>query len=437
LLPPVQRAKIIETLSEEEAESLLKTWEFWARPSQLPPDGDWYVWLMTAGRGFGKTRAGAELVTKWVREGFSPIALLGQTKADVRDTMVDTGESSLLKISPPGFQAVYEASHRRVRWPNGAIAIMYYGDEPDQLRGPQHQKAWVDELAKFKYPQEAWDNLMLGLRIGSRPQAVVTTTPRPIKTLKTLLADSRTVVTRGHTLENKANVAPDFLRYVLGRYEGTRLGRQELAGEFLDDNPNALWQRKTIDELRVRSAPDLSRIVIGVDPEVESTEGSAETGIIAAGITNVGGVLHGYVLDDLSLRASPSVWATAAVTGYHKFSADKIVAEVNQGGDMVESTIHTVEANVGVEKVRASRGKYVRAEPISALYEQGRIHHVGFFSELEDQMCEWIPGATSPDRLDALVWALTELFDAGEPAEITAPKLERKPEFAGVRGRTF
>jgi len=418
LLPEQERLKTLKSLTEKEAESLIYDWEFWARPKQLPPDWDWYIWMMLSGRGGGKTRPGAELVIKWAKEGYSPIALVGETKADVRDTMVEVGDSSILSISPPWFRPEYEPSKRRVTWPNGVLGIIYSGDEPDQLRGPQHQKAWVDELAKFKYPQEAWDNLMLGLRMGNKPQAVVSTTPRPIKAIKELVKDERTetnpngrvAVTRGHTLENKDNLAPDFLNYILRKYGGTRLGRQELAGEILDDNPNALWKRTQMDELRVTQHPDLARIVVAIDPAVSTGDESDDTGIIVAGIAPYMGALHGYILDDLTIKGTPDQWATAAVTGYYRHRADKVVGEVNNGGDMVEHTVRTVDKSIPFKAVHASRGKYIRAEPVSALYEQGRVHHVGFFPELEDQLCEWVPGDTSPDRLDALVWALTELM---------------------------
>lgn len=662
MLPERERQKAVESLTQQEAEALIYDWEVWARPKQLPPDWNWYIWLLLSGRGGGKTRTGAELTVKWAREGFSPIALVGQTKADVRDTMVEVGESAILNICPPWFRPDYESSKRRLTFPNGVLAIIYSGDEPDQLRGPQHCfvagtliatpcgerpietikkgdyvitrqgkcrvvetfsrvaevgrvkfsngteliatrqhyvlqllgwmrivdlkkgaivctgeklltdisqpilmarrftntdgfgnnitglsqrvlkfitgmrlksttilatcfsrqshrivaymtelgkelwlsakiagqtllgleitpvpqfagaanlneqrngvnqigyakyvaatinqesgistrgtsvasvvstwehagrakvynltvedqpeyiansiivhncKAWVDELSKFKYPQDTWDNLMFGLRIGDKPQAVVTTTPRPIKAIKALVEDSRTAVTRGHTLENKDNLAPDFLNYILRKYEGTRLGRQELAGEILDDNPEALWQRDKIDELRVKKHPDLTRVVVAIDPQGTDNPESAETGIIVAGIAHVGDRIEGYILADMTLSGSPEKWASAAVAGYHNFKADRIVAEVNFGGDMVESIIRVMGGGIAFKKVHASHGKYVRAEPVSALYEQGRVHHVGFFPELEDQLCEWEPGDKSPDRLDAMVWAITELM---------------------------
>lgn len=424
-LTDVERHKIVMSLSEKEAEQLIYDWKFWARETQLPPDWNWYVWLLLSGRGGGKTRTGSELVIKWASQGFSPIALVAATAADVRDTMVEAGESSILKVSPPWFMPNYEPSKRRLTWPNGVFGTTYSGDEPDQLRGPEHQKAWADEIAKYKYPQDTWDNLMFGLRSGDNPQAIVTTTPRPIKIIKDLVADPRTAVTYGHTLDNEANLAPDFLVYIQRRYGGTRLGRQELAGEILDDNPNALWARDRIDQLRVKKAPDLTRVVVSVDPQGVSKENAAEgntadTGIIVAGIAEINSVVHGYILADLTINGSPARWATAAVTGYHKFKADRVVGEINFGGDMIESTIKTADPQVPFKRVHASRGKIIRAEPVSALYEQGRVHHIGFFPELEDQLTEWVPGNKSPDRLDALVWALYDLIleAEGKPFQV-------------------
>lgn len=353
---------------------------------------------------------GSECVIQWAKDGYSPIALVGRTKADVRDIMIELGDSSIIKCSPPWFMPKYEPTHRRLVFPNGVVAITYSADEPDQLRGPQHKKAWVDELAKYERPQECWDNLMFGLRIGDKPQVVVTTTPRPIPIIKKLETDSRAVITRTHTMENRANLAPDFLKYVTDKYGGTRLGRQELAGETLLDNPDALWSRDEIDRHRLTNHPDLARTIVGVDPAVTSLETSADTGIIVAGSGyKEDNTLHYYILDDLTTKATPKGWASAAITGYYKHGGDRIVGEVNNGGDMIEHTIRSVDPLVSYKKVTATKGKYLRAEPIAALYEQGKVHHVGFFPELEDQMCEWEPGDKSPDRLDALVWALTEL----------------------------
>ena len=393
-------------------------WSLWARTNQLSPDWNWYIWLLICGRGGGKTRVGSEMVIKWAQEGYSPIALIGRTKADVRDTMIELGDSSIIKCSPPWFMPKYEPTRRRLVWPNGVIGVTYSADEPDQLRGPQHQKAWTDEPAKFEKPQDMWDNLMLGLRIGNQPQVIATTTPRPIPFIKKLIADERTAknpngrtaVTRGHTLDNRANLAPDFLKYIMAKYEGTRLGRQELAGDVLSDNPNALWKRKQIDKLRLTQHPDLTRVVVAIDPQGTDNLDSAETGIVVAGMAKVEDKIHGYILADLTISGTPDRWAAASVAGYHKFRADRIVAEVNFGGDMVGSIIRIVDKLVPFKKVHASRGKAIRAEPVSALYEQGRIHHVGFFPELEDQLCEWVTGEKSPDRLDALVWAVTDLM---------------------------
>ena len=402
--------RAIEDLTPEEALQVQYDWNFWARPDQLPPSSDWYIWLLLSGRGGGKTRAGSELVIQWAKDGFNPIALVGQTKADVRDTMIELGDSSIIRCSPPWFKPEYEPTKRRLTWPNGVVGISYSGDEPGQLRGPQHQKAWVDELAKFQRPQETWDNLMFGLRVGRKPQVVVTTTPRPISLIKSLANDPASIVVRTHTQDNAANLDSNFLKFILDRYEGTRLGRQELAAEILSDNPQALWKRNNLDETRLSVFPALSRIVVAVDPGVTSTETSAETGIIVAGIGGNYPNVEGYVLADYSLRGTPREWASAAVAAYHTLKADVIVGEANNGGDMIESTIRTVDENVSFKKVIATRGKYTRAEPISAIYEQKRVHHIGFFPELEDQLCEWVPGEKSPDRLDALVWAFTELI---------------------------
>jgi len=319
------------------------------------------------------------------------------------------GDSGLLAISRPDFRPLYEPSKRCLTWPNGAIAMAYSGDEPDQLRGPQHDAAWADEPAKWKYPQEAWDNLEFGLRLGAHPRIVATTTPRPIKLIRDLLQDPMTVVTRGSTYDNIANLAPSFLDRMTRRYEGTRLGRQELHAELLEDVPGALWQRQHIETYRVPRIPELSRVLVGIDPAMSSGENANETGIIIAGKGQDG---HAYVLEDLSCRLSPDGWARRAISGYHRHRADRIVAEVNNGGDLVERVIRTVDRSVPYRPVRASRGKAIRAEPVAALYEQGRVHHVGLFADLEDQMCAFTPDqyGGSPDRVDALVWCLTELL---------------------------
>jgi len=389
-LPESERIDILSKLSDEQVLGLRYDWNFWARPSQKLPSGSWFCWLLRSGRGYGKSRTGSETVIQWAMQGYSPIALVGQTKADVGDTMVEVGDSSILKVAPPWFRPAYEPSKRRLVFPNGVICFIYSGDEPDQLRGPQHMKAWVDELAKFKYPQETWDNLEFGLRKGDNPQVVCTTTPRPIKIIRDLIADKRTVETRGNTLDNASNLNPQYLERVVSKYQGTRLGRQELNGDILDDNPEALWKRKDIDDYRVRQTPQLSLVVVGVDPAVTSKAGSDDTGIIVAG-KGIDG--HGYILGDYTVHTTPQKWAEAAITAYHQHQANKIIGEVNNGGDLVELNIKTVDPSVRFESVHASRGKATRAEPISALYEQGKVHHFGTFPELEDQMVEWIPGA--------------------------------------------
>lgn len=387
-------------------------WAFLAHPGQIPPkDRPWSVYLMRSGRGGGKTRAGAEWVLQRVRDGCRSIALVGQTAADVRDTMIELGESSIMKVARPHERPVYEPSKRRLTFPNGAVAVAYNGDEPDQLRGPQHDSAWVDELAKFRYPEECWDNLMFGLRLGKNPQVFVTTTPRPIPIIRRLIIDKDTIDVCFSTFQNAENLSPVFLERIRERYEGTRLGRQELGGEVLDDNPGALWHRDIIENLRVRATPPLLRVVVGVDPAVTSNEDSDETGVVTAGVAANG---HGYVIADDSLQATPNGWALKAVGAYDRHRADRIIGEVNNGGDLVEVNIRTVGPHVSYKAVHASRGKLIRAEPISALYEQGRIHHVGTFPLLEDQMCDWVPGQRSPDRMDALVWALTELMTTQE-----------------------
>lgn len=406
-LPPELKRAALGKLSNDEALALLFDWQFWARPEQIAPAGEWFVWLLRSGRGFGKTRTGAEWVIERARSGFRRIALVGQSKGDVRDTMVEVGDSAILKVSPPWFMPKFEPSKRRLTWPNGAIAMIYSGDEPDQLRGPQHDSAWVDELAKFRYPEDTWSNLLFGLRIGDRPQVVVTTTPRPIRLIKQLMGAPTTVDVQRPTWDNAENLSPTYLREVVEPMRGTRLGRQELEGAILDDTPGALWQRGNIERLRLREAPPLVRVVVAVDPAVSSSAGANETGIVVAG---VGADKHGYVIDDRSLRGTPLEWASEALTAYYRNKADRIVAEANQGGDMVASTIRTVDQRAPVKKVWASRGKFTRAEPVAALYEQGKVHHVGSFPELEDQMCTWTPGEDSPDRMDALVWALTELM---------------------------
>lgn len=416
--------RLIEYLTKEEVEQLEAIthelryrWDAYARPKQLPPPGNWGVWLVLAGRGFGKTRVGAEWVRDQQRAGRMRFALVAKKASEARDVMVE-GESGILSCYPPEKRPRYEPSKRRLTWPNGAIATTYSAEEPDELRGPQHDAAWCDEIAKWKYPDETWSNLMMGLRLGQDPRCVATTTPQPIALIRSLVKDPTVHVTRGTTYENWDNLAPTF-RTFIGRYEGTRLGRQELDAELLDDIEGALWNYAMIDACRTDKAPvELKRVVVAIDPATTAGEDSDETGIIVAGTAMCdckGGKEkeeHGFVLDDLSLRASPDGWAQRAVRVYRSRMADRIIAEVNNGGDMVERTIRTVDDKVSYKAVHASRGKQTRAEPVAALYEQGKVHHVGPFPVLEDQLCNWVPGVSpsSPDHLDALVWAITELM---------------------------
>jgi phage terminase large subunit-like protein len=398
------RRAFLKSLSKTEALRLAHDWQFWARDKQLSPEWDWFVWLILAGRGFGKTRTGAEMVRKWVQK-YPLVNLIGATADDARDIMIQ-GESGILAVCPPGERPIYKKNERALVWPNGAKSLIFTAAEPDRLRGKQHMKLWADELCSWRYA-EAWEQAMLGLRLGDSPQAIVTTTPRPTPLIKALAGDNRNAVTTGTTYENRGNLAPGFFEYVITKYENTRLGRQELNAEILEDNPGALWKRSQIEALRVTSAPALRRIVVAIDPA--ATSGGDENGIVVAGIAADG---QGYVLDDLTLKGSPHAWATVAVNAYHAQEADRLLGEANNGGEMVEHTVRTVDPNVSYNAVHASRGKITRAEPIAALYEQGKVHHVGMFAELEDQMCDWAPnsGQASPDRMDALVWALTELM---------------------------
>ena len=404
----MQEAILLQTCKTQADLDALKTdWRIVGRPNQQAPGGAWRTWLLLAGRGFGKTRTGAEWVRAQIAQGRSRIALVAPTAADARDVVVE-GESGLLAVCRrAGQEPLYEPSKRRITWPSGAMATTYSADEPDRLRGPQHDAAWCDELAAWRYP-EAWDMLRFGLRLGDDPRTVVTTTPKPVAILRDLMAASDTVTTRGSTYDNAANLAPGFIEAIRQRYEGTRLGRQELNAELLDDVPGALWSRTMIEDALVRSTPPaMARVVVAIDPAVTSGEASDETGIIVAGVTEDG---TGYVLDDLSGRYTPDAWARRAVEAYRRHRADRIVAEANNGGDLVETVIRTLGQDVSYRSVRASRGKYTRAEPVAALYEQGRVRHAVGLDRLEDQMATWVPGASSPDRLDALVWAITDLM---------------------------
>ena len=427
---------------------LRPTWREIARAEQVAPDGDWATWLYMAGRGSGKTRAGAEWVHEQIAAGCRRIALVGGTASDVRDVMIE-GESGILATARTGVRPDYEPSRRRLTWPSGAIATAYSAEEPERLRGPQHDGAWADELGAWKY-EAAWDMLMLGLRLGTNPRSLVTTTPRPTKLVRSLLSNSNTAVTRGSTYDNRDNLAPSFFSSTITRYEGTRLGRQELMGELIEDVDGALWSRAILDASRVgRSrvcsfddhsemtveekaehyllSVHLTRIVTAVDPAGSAREGSDETGIVVAGIgdcdCNGKRERHGFVLADSSGKYSPQGWASAACRAHFANNGDRIVAEMNFGGDLVKTNIQQYDPNIPFTPVHASRGKAVRAEPISALWEQGKMHLVGSFAALEDQMCNFVVGLSggpaTDDRVDAMVWAFSNLMITGGAARIT------------------
>ncbi|MEO0412945.1 MAG: terminase family protein [Pseudomonadota bacterium] len=408
-LTPDQRAAILTELASGDAALIEQNWRFWARPEQLPPLGDWLCWLVLAGRGFGKTRMGAEWVRMKARDAQARIAIAGASYAQARAVMVE-GPSGLLAVSPAHERPSFEPSRHLLRWPNGATAHLFSAEQPEALRGPQHSAAWVDELAKCANAAPFWDMLWMGLRLGDGPQVMVTTTPRPMPLLKDLIDRDNTVVTRGSTWANARNLAGAFIAEMNNRYSGTRLGAQELEGALLDDIEGALWSHALIEAARVAKHPaNMARVVVAVDPVITGHSGSDTCGIVVAGCDDGG---HGYVLADVSVAAaSPETWASAALDAMDRFEADRLVAEVNQGGDMVEAVLRAKQANVPYKGVHASRGKWARAEPVAALYEQARVHHVGRFEALEDEMTSYVAGQSkSPDRMDALVWAMTDLL---------------------------
>jgi len=427
--------ELFASFTARELEAILAFFDFRARKTQMPPaaapnGARWRAWLYVGGRGAGKTRAGAE----WVRGlagGFvdfseapvARIALIGETWADARDVMVE-GVSGVLAAHGKWDRPQWEASRRRLTWRNGAIAQVFSAEDPESLRGPQFDAAWCDEVAKWRHAQEVWDMLQFGLRLGDWPRAMVTTTPRPLALLKKLMADPANAVTRASTRANAENLAPGFLRAIEERYGGTRLGRQEIDGAIVEERADALWSRDMLERARIDVAPQLSRIVVAVDPPAASHKRADKCGIVAVGV-DADNVVH--VLRDATLAAArPAEWAACAVALYHELEADALVVEVNQGGDMVAAVIAQADDAVPVVKVRASRGKYLRASPVALLYEQNRVRHAGVFPELEDEMCcfgpDGLPGGASPDRLDALVWAVTHLALEGRRA---TPRVRR------------
>jgi len=413
--------EVLAQLSHDQLDELMHDWLFWARTDQLPPGrasdgGAWTTWLVLGGRGAGKTRTGAE----WVRglalgrapfaaTPVSPIALVAETRDDLREVMVE-GVSGLMAIHRNGERPEWQSSRRRLVWPNGAVAQGFSAEDPESLRGPQFAAAWADEVGKWRQADAAFDMLQFGLRLGGNPRQVITTTPRTIPLLRRLAADPATAVSVAATARNAYNLSPAFLDAVVGRYSGTRLGRQELEGEFVEDNPDALFPRSMIEAARCPAAPALTRVVVAVDPPAGGRR-TGGCGIVAAGLARDGVI---YVLADASLDGvRPDVWAARALDTYHRHEADALIAEVNQGGTMVAEVMRSVDASVPVTPVRATRGKAVRAEPVAALYAQGRVRHAGVFPALEDEMAAFGPdglaNGRSPDRLDALVWAVSAL----------------------------
>lgn len=440
-----EREAFFAKMTDIEIEALMGSWrDFHSRKNQRAPDGDWDIWMMMAGRGFGKTRAGSEWVREQVENAFEDegdpirIGLVNETQKDLKQVMVE-GDSGLLAVCDDLIHK-YIKKPTEIYFKNGSVALGYNGTEPEQLRGPQFHRFWFDELAKYRYARETWDQAQFGLRLGKKPRSLITTTPKPIELIRAIHAgdEGRVHVTRGNTNDNLSNLAKSFVDKVYRKYDGTRLGRQELAGEILGDVQGALWRLSEIDMYRHRlkfnddgsiekTLPDMNRTLIGVDPATTSNEKSDEHGIIAAGSHNG----EGYVLEDASMKGHPLEWAQAAVALHDKWQADGIVVEVNQGGEMCKQTLLTVRSNLNIIMVRASRGKVVRAEPVAALYGQGRIHHVGAFPELEQQMTHMTNngyvGEASPDRCDALVWVLTSLFPSiVEDVKVSVPKFKKR-----------
>lgn len=424
---------VFDALTPQQREALKYEWRAWARPEQLSPPGPWLFWLLLAGRGFGKSRTGAE----WVRECVKAMpgshgALVAPTAADARDVMVKT----LLACSAPWEGCLYEPSKRLVSWANGTTATLYSAEQPDRLRGPQHHWAWADEVAAWAHAEEVLDMLLMGLRLGVQPQLVLSTTPRPVPVIRRLLKDPGTRVSTGSTYDNASNLSASFIESIRARYEGTRLGEQEIHARVLDEIEGALWNHPLIDKHRRQSPPDLRRVVVAVDPSGSAKRTADEAGIVVAGLGPCMCLgreeLHAFVLEDKTGRYSPRDMGRTAIDAYHKWEASRLVAEDNFGGKIVEDLIQLIDPKVAYKAVHASRGKIVRAEPVAALYEQGKVHHVGLHRELEDEMCQYAPlvSTESPGRMDALVWAITDLMLGETPAAFGAVKWK-------APGRTF
>ena len=411
------RVRLLEEMTPLECAQLIHDWTFWARDDQAPPPGDWIIWLILAGRGAGKTRAGAEAVRGWVQT-YPIVNLIGATIADARDIMV-RGESGILACCRRDERPRFFAADLRLEWPNGAVSSLFSAEEPDRLRGKQHMKLWCDELAAWRQP-DAFDQAMLGLRLGDKPQAIVTTTPRPSKIIKALAAGKDTIVTRGSTFDNRAHLARAFFERITARYKGRAIGRQELFAEIVEEAPGALWTRALIERQRVapEAAPkEFAEIVVAVDPPARSGSKSDECGLVVAAKAESGLF---YVLADLTSQGeTPGAWGARVGAAFRGFNANRVVAEINNGGDMVAEVLRQSEPNLPVRAVHATRGKFLRAEPIAAAYERGLVFHIGAFAKLEDQLCALTPDfdrramGFSPDRADALVWALADLLGVG------------------------
>ena len=438
-LPPDRLKEVLSQLGPKKTEELQHTWEFWARPEQIEPEGDWNVWVALAGRGWGKTRAGVEWVRHQIKSGKKRIAAVAPTNSDIRRVMVE-GESGFLSVCWKGDKTyrggklgypIWSPTNRTLTWENGAKVEFYSAEDPERLRGPQFHAAWADEVAAWRNQQDVWDMLQFTLRLGRKPRVMVTTTPKPTKLMRALIASPQSHITRGSTFDNIDNLAKPFLETVKKEYEGTRLGKQELYAEMLEEADGALWTTQILDGCTIekKDIPELNRIVVSIDPAVTAKTESDMTGIIVAGI-DVNGI--GYVLEDATDRYSPAEWAAKAISLYQSYSADRIVAERNQGGDMVRRTLEAEDETVPIRLVHASRGKMARAEPISALYERGKVKHAKGLDELETQMRTWEPLGSmgSPDRLDACVWALTDLMLNG----VTNPTL--RLSYSNAKGLT-
>lgn len=430
-----ERDKFLALFQDKELGALFTDWMFDARGDQIEPLGDWFIWLILCGRGWGKTWTGANWIIERHRTGvFRNSAIVAATSGDLRRSCIE-GPSGVLALAPSYFKPEYKPSHQKLIWPNGSVTNLYTSEKPDRLRGPNHDGAWCDEIASWRYVKDAWDNLIFTLRFGDNPQILGTTTPRPTPFMKELLKRKGLILTRGSTYDNKQNLAKTYLQEIEEQYGGTRLGRQEIEGVLLDDVLGALWTYELLDRYRLQNEeelPPLVKTVVGLDPSTTDGANADEAGIIVAGASRE---KQAYVLADYSLRGSPAQWAKRAIEAYYEHDASYIIAEKNQGGEMVRETINNYDGAVPVKLVHAAKGKFARAEPVSMLYEQGRVHHLGVFSVLEDQLCTFVPGEykSSPDRMDALVWAISELVvKTKKKAGVWGTNKSRSNKFAKV-----